>query len=202
MQNYIYGAGGHGKVVLDAMQVAHINCTGFVDDKDISNWAGLSVLKLSDLVLESSICLHLAIGNSKTRETIVAQLKNAKYFSLIHPSAVIAKTAQIGLGTFSAALSVIAPDAKIGSHCIINHAAVVDHDCLVGDYTHIAPQSSLGGGVKVGKGVLIGTGAVVLPGIIIEDYAVIGAGAVVTKNVAAGMTVVGNPAKSIEQSVN
>jgi len=198
MQNYLYGAGGHGKVVLDAMQVAHINCTGFVDDKEISNWAGLSVLKLSDLVLESSIYFHLAIGNCKTREAIAAELNNANYFSVIHPSAVIAKTAQIGLGTFSAAQSVIAPDAKIGNHCIINHAAVVDHDCVVGDYTHIAPQCSLGGGVKVGKGVLIGTGAVVLPGITIADYAVIGAGAVVTKNVAEGMTVVGNPAKSIE----
>lgn len=198
MQNYIYGAGGHGKVVLDAMQVAHIDCIGFVDDKEISSWAGLSVLKLSDLVLDSSIYFHLAIGNSKTRENIVAQLKNTNFFSVIHPSAVIAKTAQIGLGTFSAALSVIAPDAKIGSHCIINHAAVVDHDCVVGDYCHIAPQSCLGGGVKVGKGVLIGTGAVVLPGIVIADYAVIGAGAVVTKNVATGMTVVGNPANPIE----
>ena len=198
MQNYIYGAGGHGKVVLDAMQAAHIDCAGFVDDKEISSLAGLSVLKLSDLVLESSIYLHLAIGNCKTREAIVAQLKNAKYFSVTHPSTVIAKTAQIGLGTFLAAQSIIAPDVKIGIHCVINHAAVVDHDCLVGDYTHIAPKSSLGGGVKVGRGVLIGAGAVVLPGIVIADNAVIAAGAVVTKNVAAGMTVVGSPAKSIE----
>lgn len=199
MQNYIYGAGGHGKVVLDAMQVAHADCAGFVDDKEISNWAGLRALKISDLLLDSSVFFHLAIGNCKVRETIVVQLNNAKYFSVIHPSAVIAKTAQIGLGVFSAAQSIIAPDAKIGSHCIINHAAVVDHDCFVGDYTHIAPQSSLGGGVKVGKGVLIGAGAVVLPGITIADYAVIGAGAVVTKNVASGTTVAGNPAKILNK---
>jgi sugar O-acyltransferase (sialic acid O-acetyltransferase NeuD family) len=198
MQNYIYGAGGHGKVVLDAMQLAHIDCTGFIDDKEVSNWAGLSVLKLSDLVLENSLYFHLAIGNSKTREKLVARLKHANFFSVIHPSAVIAKTAQIGHGTFLAAQSVIAPDAKVGSHCIINHTAVVDHDCVVDDYTHIAPQSSLGGGVKVGKGVLIGAGAVVLPGVVIADYAVIGAGAVVTKYVAMGMTVVGNPANPIE----
>ncbi len=198
MHNYIYGAGGHGKVVLDAMQDACIDCAGFVDDREISSWVGLYVLKLSNLVMDGSNYFHLAIGNCKARAAIAAQLENANYFSVTHPSAVIAKTAQIGLGTFSAAQSVIAPDAKIGNHCIINHAAVVDHDCLVGDYTHIAPQSSLGGGVKVGKGVLIGTGAVVLPGIVIADYAVIGAGAVVTKNVAEGITVVGNPAKSIE----
>jgi sugar O-acyltransferase (sialic acid O-acetyltransferase NeuD family) len=197
MQNYIYGAGGHGKVVLDAMQIAHIDCAGFVDDKEISSWAGFNVLKLSGLVTKSSINFHLAIGNCKTRENLATQLDHVIYFNVVHPSAVIAKTAQIGIGTFLAAQSVIAPDARIGNHCIINHAAVVDHDCLVGDYTHIAPQTSLGGGVKVGRGVLIGSGAVVLPGITIANYAIIGAGAVVTKNVAEGITVVGSPAKSI-----
>ena len=197
MQNYIYGAGGHGKVVLDAMQVSHIDCKSFVDDNEIYSWAGLSVLKLSDLVLESSICFHLAIGNCKTREALAINLIGAKYFSVTHSSAVISKTAQIGLGTFSAAQSVIAPGANIGNHCIINHAVVVDHDCIIGDFTHIAPHSCLGGGVKIGKGVLIGAGAIVLPGIEIADYVVVGAGAVVTKNIAAGMTVVGNPAKSI-----
>jgi sugar O-acyltransferase (sialic acid O-acetyltransferase NeuD family) len=198
MHNYIYGAGGHGKVVLDAMQVANIDCKGFIDDREILGWVGLGVLKLSDLISENSIYFHLAIGSNKTREVIASKLDSASYFSVVHPSAVVAKTAQIGLGTFLAAHSTIAPDAKIGSHCIINHAAVIDHDCFVGDYSHIAPQSSLGGGVKVGKGVLIGSGAVVLPNLVIADYAVIGAGAVVTRNVLAGMTVVGSPAKSIE----
>jgi sugar O-acyltransferase (sialic acid O-acetyltransferase NeuD family) len=202
MHNYIYGAGGHGKVVLDAMQLARIDCKSFVDDKEILSWAGLSVLKLSDLVIDSSVYFHLAIGNCKVREAVAAKLDHANYFSVLHPSATIAKTAQIGIGTFLAAHSVVAPDAKVGNHCIINHGAVVDHDCLVGDYTHIAPQSSLGGGGKVGKGVLIGAGAMVLPNIEIADYAVIGAGAVVTKNVAPGIVVVGNPAKPIKLSVS
>jgi sugar O-acyltransferase (sialic acid O-acetyltransferase NeuD family) len=196
MHNYIYGAGGHGKVVLDAMQVAHIDCKGFVEE--ILNWAGLGVLKLSDLAPETPNYFHLAIGSCKVREAIASKLDCASYFTVVHPSAVVAKTAQIGIGTFLAAHSIVAPDAKIGSHCIINHAAVIDHDCFVDDYSHIAPKSSLGGGVKVGKGVLIGSGAVVLPNLVIADYAVIGAGAVVTRNVLAGMTVVGSPAKSIE----
>lgn len=197
MQNYIYGAGGHGKVVLDAMQVAHIDCTGFIDDKEISTWMGLKVYQLSALNLEAEIYLHLAVGNSKVREAIATRFSKARFFSINHPAAIIAKTSQIGTGTFIAAQSIIAPNVQIGNHCIINHAAVVDHDCIVGNYTHIAPHSSLGGNVKVGKGVLIGAGAVVLPGITIANYAVIGAGAVVTKNISAGMTVIGNPAKSI-----
>lgn len=195
MQNYIYGAGGHGKVVLDAMQVAHIDCIGFVDDGEIFTCAGLSVNKLSNVEVETVIYLHLAIGNCKTREIIATNLINSNFYSVTHPASVVSKTAKIGLGSFLAAQSVIAPDVQIGRHCIINHSAVVDHDCTLGDYCHVAPLSSLGGGVRVGKGVLIGAGAVVLPGLIIEDYAIIGAGAVVTKNIAAGVTVVGNPAK-------
>jgi len=197
MQNYIYGAGGHGKVVLDAMQASHVECAGFIDDKGISTWMGLSIYQASALNLDGEISLHLAIGDSRAREKIAINFTKAKFFSVRHPTSVIAKTAQIGAGTFIAAQSVLAPDAQIGNHCIINHAAIVDHDCVVGDYTHIAPQSSLGGGVKVGKGVLIGAGAVILPGIKIADYAVVGAGAVVTKDVATGITVVGNPAKHI-----
>ena len=197
MQNYIYGAGGHGKVVLDAMQAAAIDCAGFVDDKDIASWMGLSVTKASALNLTADVKLHLAIGNIKARQDLANRLTYAQYFSIYHPAAIIAKTAHIGLGTFVAAQVIIAPDAKIGNHCIVNHAAVVDHDCNIGDFTHVAPQSSLGGGVTVGKCVLIGAGVIVLPGVIIADYAVIGAGAVVTKNVAAATTVVGNPAKLI-----
>lgn len=196
MQNYIYGAGGHGKVVLDAMQLSSIECTGFVDDKTVSVWAGLDVYKLTDLSLKGAT-LHLAIGNCIAREQVAMRLVAANFFNVKHPTAVIAKTAKLGLGTLLAAQSVIAPDATVGAHCIINHAAIIDHDCIIGDFAHIAPRSSLGGAVKVGRGVLIGAGAIVLPGITIGDYAVIGAGAVVTRNVASRITLIGNPAKPI-----
>ena len=196
MQHYIYGAGGHGKVVLDAMQLAGIDCAGFLDDGDVTTWANLNVYRLANI--ELSAHLHLAIGSCKTRESISLQLNHLTFFTVIHPSSVIAKTAKIGQGTLLAAQCVVAPDAKVGDQCIINHAAVVDHDCIVGHYSHIAPHATLSGAVVVGKGVLIGAGVVVLPGVTIGDYAVVGAGAVVTRNVSAGETVAGNPAKTLK----
>ena len=197
MKHYIYGAGGHGKVVLDAMNLAGVSCDGFIDDGNATSWMGLNVQPLPSLDLNQMLFLHLAIGNGKVREGVASKLETVKFFNVLHPSASVAQTAEIGLGTLVAAHAVIAPDAKVGHHCIINHSAVVDHDCKVGDFSHIAPQSSLGGGSQVGKGVLIGAGAVILPGVVVGDYAIVGAGAVVTKNISAWAVVVGCPAREM-----
>jgi acetyltransferase-like isoleucine patch superfamily enzyme len=67
----------------------------------------------------------------------------------------------------------------------------------VGDFSHIAPNATLGGGVRIGAGVLIGAGANILPGIAIGDGAVVGAGAVITTDVDAYETHVGVPARKI-----
>ena len=198
MKRYIYGAGGHGKVVFDAMQLAGLSCDGFIDDNDEgATWMGLSAQAFSGLSVNGEFSLHLAIGNGKVRESIVNKLGIASFFSVFHPDASIAQTGVIGLGTLIAAQAVVAPSAQIGHHCIINHSSVVDHDCIVGDFSHIAPQSSLGGASKIGKGVLVGAGAVIMPGIAVGDYAIVGAGAIVTKNVPAGVVVIGNPAKKM-----
>lgn len=198
MKRYIYGAGGHGKVVLDAMLLAGLRCDGFVDDADDgATWMGLSVRAFAGLNMRGEFSLHLAIGNGKVRESIVNKLGIANFFSVLHPDASISQTGTVGLGTLIAAQAVVAPNAQIGHHCIVNHSAVVDHDCIVGNFAHIAPQCSLGGASKIGKGVLVGAGAVIMPGITVGDYAVVGAGAIVTKNVPAGVVVIGNPAKKM-----
>jgi len=197
MKNYIYGAGGHGKVVWDAMQKSNLKCEGFIDDQVLNKWMGLSVFASSFLNDINNIELHIAIGSCKTREEIVNKFQNLKFTSIYHPHAIISSRVNIEAGTFLAAGSIIGPDAKVGKHSIINHHAVVDHDCSVADFCHIAPHVSLGGGVKVGKGVLIGAGAIILPGITIADYAIVGAGSIVTSDIPSGVTVLGNPARAI-----
>ena len=197
MKSYIYGAGGHAKVVWDAMKKSNLVCEGFIDDSRLGQWIDLPIFTSSFLNNMKDIELHIAIGNCKTREEVVNNFQNLKFVSIYHPNAIFSSRAKIGTGTFLAAGSIIGPDAKIGTHCIINHQAVVDHDCLVGDFCHIAPHVSLGGGVKVGQGVLIGAGAIILPGITIADYAIVGAGSIVTNDIAPGVTVVGNPARAI-----
>ena len=197
MKNYIYGAGGHGKVVWDAMQKSNLKCEGFIDDHVLNQWMDLPVFASSFLNDLNGIELHIAIGNCKAREEVVNKFENLKFVSIYHPDAIISSRARIEAGTFLAAGSIIGPDAYVGKHTIVNHHAVIDHDSSVGDFCHIAPHASLGGGVKVGQGVLIGAGAIVLPGLTINDYATVGAGSIVTHDIASGITVMGNPARAV-----
>jgi sugar O-acyltransferase (sialic acid O-acetyltransferase NeuD family) len=193
---FIYGAGGHGKVVFDAMQVAKMHCDGFVDSKNISLWFGLPVLKEDEV--NRSDFVHIAIGNASVREKIASSHPDYAFFSIIHPSSSVAKSAKISAsGVFVAAQSVIGPEAEVLDHSIINHGAIIDHDCKVGRFCHVAPNAVLGGGVSIGNHVMVGAGAVILPGLTICDNVTIGAGAVVTKNILSPQVVIGVPAKKI-----
>ncbi len=197
MKNYIYGAGGHGKVVSEAMQKSHLVCDGFIDDRGIHQWVKLPVFDPTILADKGLFSLHIAIGSNKAREDIANKLNGNTFLSVYHPNSIVSISALIKLGTFLAAGSLVGPDAYLGEHCIVNHHAIIDHDCVISAFCHIAPHVTLGGNVKVGRGSLIGSGAIVLPGLEIGDYAVIGAGSVITKNVPSGATFAGNPAKPI-----
>ena len=197
MKYYIYGAGGHGKVVLDALKKSGMACEGFIDDNKFLSTSNFSVFSESQIKNQEIKKIHLAIGSCSDRERISMNWDSNSFFSVYHPDASIALDVKIGIGTFIAANSVVSPDTQIGMHCIINHHVTLDHDSILGNFSHLAPHSVISGGVNIGQGVLIGSGAIVLPGISISDYAVIGAGAVVTKNVGKNVKVAGNPARPL-----
>ena len=91
-----------------------------------------------------------------------------------------------------------AAGAQLGVGVIVNHGAVVDHDCEVGSFSHIAPRAALSGAVRVGSRVLLGTGACVLPGLSICDDVVVGAGAVVHEHLTQAGVYAGVPARRIQ----
>lgn len=198
----IIGAGGHGKVIADIMSCLDLNVIGFVDDN--TALVGRRILDLPVLgPVERWASINpegiiIAVGNNQTRRTIVLKLEQYSpppWCSVSHPSAIIAKSTQIGAGTVMMAGAVINPDTKIGSHSIVNTGATVDHDCHIGDYVHIAPGVNLAGGVKVGDGAFIGIGCSVLPNCVIGAEAIIGAGATVITDVPIGVTAKGTPAR-------
>lgn len=200
----VVGAGGHARVVMDALQSTYPGqCHfAFVDD-DVALHGqmilGQPVLGAASQFVLPGTCFHVAVGSNSTRGLLYQRLIAAGGVpvAVVHPKAAVSSHADLAAASFVAAQAVIAPAAKIGIGSIVNHGAVVDHDCSVGDFCHIAPGASLAGGVTLGRQVFVGAGARVLPGVFIGDEAVIGAGAVVRADVSPNTTVVGVPARSL-----
>ena len=115
---------------------------------------------------------------------------------VVHPTAVIYASARCNEGCIVMAGAIIGSRATLEVDVLINHAAVVDHDCWIGEHSHIAPGALLGGRVHVGRCVHVGAGAVIRQGVAIGDNAVIAAGAVVVDDVPEGAVVMGVPARA------
>ena len=178
----IIGAGGHAKVVIDACQRSLPNAIIQVFDQSLSKpkILGCPIHRYNRQAI-STAPAHVAIGNNLTRARILQELlsHDLALLTVIHPTAIIASSAQIGAGCFIAAGAIIGPEAVIGQGVIINHNAVIDHECDIGHFAHIAPHATLGGNVTVGAYTLVGSSATLLPNLSLGDNVVVGSGAVV-----------------------
>lgn len=134
-------------------------------------------------------------GHGKAREAMTQLMVSHGFAprSLIHRTAIISSTADIGKNVQLLAGSIIGAFATVGDYTIINSGANVDHDCKIGRICHLGPLAALAGEVAVDNNVFIGTNATVLPRISIGADSVIGAGAVVIKSVPTGSVIIGNP---------
>jgi len=139
-----------------------------------------------------------ARGNDRRELLEIFRNSGFKTPSLVHSSAVVSTTADIGENCHILAGAVIAPMAKLGDACIVNTSASVDHECVLDAGVHIAPGATLCGCVRVGENTLIGAGSVVLPRIRIGSNVVIGAGSVVTRDIIDSVVAYGSPAKIIK----
>ena len=200
----ILGAGGHGKVAADiALKMGIYKTIAFLDDKVVGECMDIPVLGEINCAEKyiSDSDLFIAVGNSRAREQIMTVLKEkgAKFATLIHPSANIGCKVKIGEGSMLAAGSVVNPCSDIGIGAIVNTKASVDHDCIVGDFSHVSVGATVAGTVQIGNHVWIGAGATVINNVKITDDCMIGAGAVVVKNICESGTYVGVPAKRTEK---
>lgn len=194
----VYGASGHGKVIIEILESMGETNIMVWDDADIHTLWQYPVMRPSaDDPIEDEVVL--ALGNNATRKRVAERLGNyVGYAIAVHASANISYRAAIGEGTVAMAGATINADTQVGRHCIINTNAAVDHDCILEDYVHISPNATLSGDVQVGEGTHIGAGAVVIQGIRIGKWCTIGAGAVVIKDIPDHATAVGNPARIIK----
>ena len=202
----IIGAGGHSKVLIDALQLSCHKIIGIVDtdpDKKGTSILGIPVIGDDEIVCSYSpetIQLVNGIGSTALpllRQSIFETFRKKGYMfaSVIHPSAVIASCVEIAEGVQIMAGAVIQPGCFVGLNTIINTRASVDHDCSIGEHVHLSPGVTLSGNVGIGDGSHIGTGATVIQGIGIGSGCLVAAGAVVVSNINDNATVYGVPAK-------
>jgi len=199
----ILGASGHGKVIADIAELCGWHEVIFFDDA----WPTVSFNGHWDVVGNSEMLLSqlsefsgviVAIGDNQIRGAKILWLTEHKapLVSLLHPSAVISRYADIGAGSVIMAGVVINVDTVVGTGAILNTGCTIDHECVLGNSVHVSPGACLAGGVTVGDGSWVGIGTVVRQLITIGKRVMVGAGAVVVCDVPDDVTVVGVPARA------
>ena len=198
----VIGGGGHAKVIVSTLIDLDIRIKAIYDD-DPAKWGkdicGSKIVgPISELNNSPTEKAIMAIGNNKTRSTLVSRFKRFHWMSLVHPHSYVQNSVSIGEGTVIFAGTVIQSDVVIGKHCIINSGSTVDHDCVIGDYAHIGPGSSLAGGVLVMEGAFLGIGIAAIVGKSVGKWSVVGAGGVITEDIPDYVIALGVPAKVVK----
>lgn len=198
----LYGAGGIAIVVLDTLNALGVKVDCCVVDDDELKLEGVqryhsSALQDKKIIDRSAHKMIICVGDCDRRAELASQY-TGKFGKAIHPSALVADSVSIGDGTVVFHQSVIQARTRIGRHVIANTAVSIDHDCVIGDFVHVAPHSTLCGAVTVNDRANIGAATTIIPGVSIGEGAIIGAGSVVINDIPAHSVAVGAPAKVIK----
>lgn len=193
----LFGNSGHALVVAEVAAACGYSVIASLGDDATTRSVGGA--KLPECLGANSF---IAIGSNAVRRRIAeachmlaVEGETTHFPTLIHPSAIVSPSAEIGEGTIVMAGAIIQAGAKIGRHCIINTGARVDHECRLGDYVHVSPSATLCGNVSVGDGAWICAGATVIQGLKVGAGSILGAGAVLISDLPDRSTAVGVPAK-------
>ena len=203
----IVGAGGFGREVrwlVERINEAspQWNLLGFLD----SNYNVLSknldkvnvIGTVDDIVNYPDAYVVCCVANTHIRRKLAEKVSNNRFATLIDPSAIVSPTAEIGEGSVVCAGAVITVDIKIGRHNIIDVNSTVGHDAVLEDFVTLYPSVNVSGNTLIKSGVELGTGTQVLQGLTVGENAIVGAGAVVIRDLPSDCTAVGVPSKVIK----
>ncbi|MDR1571589.1 MAG: acetyltransferase [Clostridiales Family XIII bacterium] len=207
---YIIGAGGLGREVAEIVhaineQSPKYRIAGFIDDtktlwgtvlNDLPVLGGREFLKQNAGADKS--CVVIAIADAKVKQALVDDLDGyVEWESITHPTATVSKYSRIGCGSVLQAYVWVSPNVCIGNYCFVNTKSGLGHDAVLEDFVSVMAFCDVTGGVHVEKGAYLATSVAVIPNIRIGEYAYIGAGSVVIRDIKANAVMVGNPARQI-----
>lgn len=203
----IVGAGGFGREVYFLIKWINDikptwNIKGFINDVPVDlNSKDITVPILGtirDWVPTQDVVFAMGIASPAGKEKVAKILKGrgARFATLVSPEVLICPTAQLGEGTVITVPSIIGDSVRIG--CFVNVAgSMIGQDAVIGDFSTTTGYANITN-AKLGKRVFVGSHAVILNGRKVGDDAFVGACSCVVRNVPAGATVFGNPAKRID----
>lgn len=210
----VLGASGNGLDIVDTLLDINQNvgyskyqCIGFLDDKsELQNknvYLGYKVLgKIKDFTqFSNDVFFITAIGSSTTylhKKEIISFIPSSRFITLIHPTAYVSRSAEIGLGGIVLQNVTIANNVHIGNQVVILANTVINHDCIIGDYTCVASGVCISGNVKIQENCYIGTNAAIKENLTIGEKCLIGMGSNVLNDIENGSIVAGNPAKALK----
>lgn len=201
---FIFGYSGHSYVIIESLLDAGYNVEGYFDFSEAkTNPFNLTYFgfegreNVKDIVGNNLV--FPTIGDNKIREKLLSlfEANNLNQFVAKDPSAVVSKTATIGLSTYIGKNACMNALAVIGKGSVLNTGAIVEHECKIGDFTHIGPGTVLCGNVEIGHRSFIGANSVVRQNIKINSDITVGAGSTVVKTLDSPSVYFGNPAKQI-----
>tara|TARA_R110002049_G_scaffold91333_1_gene227759 strand:+ start:1832 stop:2563 length:732 start_codon:yes stop_codon:yes gene_type:complete len=207
----IFGASGHGSVVLDCLlKEGSYDCIGFLDSykKSGSFYCGYEILgdenDLLTIVEKYEISgIIVAIGDNWSRKCVVHKIKevvpNIEFISTVHPTATISREVILGKGSVVLAGVKISSHSVVGDHCILNTNSILEHNSVMHNYSSLAPMVCVGGNLHLGKFSTICIGAICIENISIGQHAVIGAGSLVLHDIPNAVLVFGRPAKIVKK---
>lgn len=203
----ILGAGGHARVLLDALRSHETAVTGCIAlDAPGDDWpAGIAwlgdddALDTLDPVVTRLVNGVGAASSVKRRQEVFrrAKEKGFQFERVIHPGGIIGTDVTLGEGVQIMAGTVVQTGSVLGDNMVINTRASVDHDCWIGAHAFIAPGATLCGDVRIEDSAFIGAGATVIPGVTVGAGTLVAAGATVIRDTGAGRTVGGIPAQPL-----
>jgi sugar O-acyltransferase (sialic acid O-acetyltransferase NeuD family) len=207
----IIGASEHGKVVADVIErEGKYVLLGWIDSYKPAGgeFFGYPMLGAEDVLLDLWQRKEIAggiiaIGDNWTRGRMAEKIRllapDFTFITAVHPSAQIGREVSIGAGAVLMAGTVVNSDSRIGAHCILNTKSSLDHDCVMDDFSSLAPGVTTGGVVQIGAYSAISLGANIIHGKNIGAHTIIGAGALVRENILDHCVAYGVPARVIRK---
>jgi sugar O-acyltransferase (sialic acid O-acetyltransferase NeuD family) len=207
----IIGGAGDGSVVAEALLFSkaagiRVDLIGFLNDEfqpglKIYDFPVLGRLddwrKLDDDVLFAWALQRVGQMPARIRRMRELAIPDHRWTSVRHPNSFVASSAEVEIGTFIASYATVQPLARIGRFAGLRAGVSIGHHAVVGEHAYVGPNATMCGYSVLGEGATLGPNAVILERTTVGPYVVIGIGAAVTKNVAPGAVMMGNPARRV-----